>query len=178
MARKLFANTQEFSGLSQSDEMVLSLSVDRPTFFNFLNPNRSFFLNFQMFVRYLPNYVGGRRNNDGMYQTAVGPFSTQMVLTFFTGYFQDRLAPRVSLVYWPLEQQAAAITGLSYRWNDAFSTSIGYSNFFGHVSQAQGAYFPIAQYGSVEQYNGAVLGRGAAPVLNRDQAELRFRYTW
>ncbi len=178
MARKLFANTQEFSGLSQSDEMVLSLSVDRPTFFNFLNPNRSFFLNFQMFVRYLPNYVGGRRNNDGMYQTSVGPFSTQMVLTFFTGYFQDRLAPRVSMVYWPLEEQAAVLTGLSYRWNDAFSTSIGYSNFFGHVSTAQGAYFPIAQYGSIEQYNSAVLGRGAAPVLNRDQAELRFRYTW
>jgi hypothetical protein len=178
MARKLFANTQTYSGLSQSDELVLSISVDRPTFFNFLNPNRSFFLNFQMFVRYLPNYVGGKRNNDGMYQTAAGPVTTQMVLTFFTGYFQDRLAPRVSMVYWPMESQGAVLTGLSYRWNDAFSTSIGYSNFFGHVYQAQGSYFPIAQYGSVDNYTGAVLGRGAAPVINRDQAELRFRYTW
>jgi hypothetical protein len=177
-ARKLFGNTTEYSGLSQSDDLVLSLSVDRPTFFNFLNPNRSFFLNFQMFVRYLPNYQGGKRNNDGMYNTAAGPFSTQMVLTFFTGYFQDRLAPRVSMVYWPLESQGAVLTGLSYRWNDAFSTSLGYSNFFGHVYDAQGAYFPIAQYGSVEQYHGAILGRGAAPVMNRDQAEIRFRYTW
>ncbi len=178
MARKLFANSQEFSGLSQSDEMVLSLSVDRPTFFNFLNPNRSFFLNFQMFLRYLPNYKGGARNNDGMYGSAAGPLSTQMVLTFFTGYFQDRLAPRVSMVWWPMESQGAVITGLSYRWNDAFSTTIGYSNFFGHVQQQQGAYFPIAQYGSIENYNTAILGRGPAPVLNRDQAELRFRYTW
>ena len=178
MARKLFANTQEFSGLSQSDELVASISVDRPTFFNFLNPNRSFFLNFQMFVRYLPNYQGGRLNHDGMWGSAAGPLSTQMVLTFFTGYFQDRLGPRVSMVYWPMESQGAILSGLSYRWNDAFSTSIGYSAFFGHVGQAQGAYFPIAQYGSIEQYNGATLGRGAAPVKNRDQAELRFRYTW
>ncbi len=178
MARKLFGNTQEFSGLSQSDQLVLSVSVDRPTFFNFLNPNRSFFLNYQMFVSYLPNYQGGKRNKDGMYGTQAGPFSTQMVLTFFTGYFQDRLAPRMSVVYWPLESQGAVLSGLSYRWNDAFSTSIGYSSFFGHVYDAQGAYFPIAQYGSIEQYNGAILGRGAAPVLNRDQMEVRFRYTW
>ena len=177
-ARKLFANSTEFSGLSQTDDIVLSLSVDRPTFFNFLNPNRSFFVNFQMFVRYLPNYQGGKLNHDGMYQSQAEPWSTQMVLTFFTGYFQDRLAPRVSLVYWPLESQGAAITGLTYRWNDAFSTSIGYSNFFGHVTTAQGAYFPIAQYGSTQSYTSAVLGRGAAPVLNRDQMEVRFRYTW
>ena len=41
----------------------------------------------------------------------------------------------------------------------------------------QGAYFPIAQYGSVEDYYGPVT-RGVAPVLYRDQAELRIRYTW
>jgi len=178
MARKLFANTQEFSGLSQSDEMVLSMSVDRPTFFNFLNPNRSFFINFQMFLRYLPNYVGGKRNNDGMYGTAAGQVTTQMALTFFTGYFQDRLAPRVTMVWWPMDSQAAVLSGLSYRWNDAFSTSIGYTAFFGHVQDVQSSYFPIAEYSSVQQYNGAALGRGPAAVHNRDQAELRFRYTW
>ncbi|HTO06085.1 MAG TPA: hypothetical protein VMR86_03435 [Myxococcota bacterium] len=178
MARKFLPNSTTYSGLSQTDEMVLSISVDRPTFFNFLNPNRSFFINYQMFVRYLPNFQGGTRNNDGNYGYAKGPFSTQMVLTFFTGYFQDRLGPRVSMVYWPMESQYAVLTGLTYRWNDAFSTSIGYTSFFGHVGTQQGAYFPIAQYGSIEQYNPATLGRGVAPVINRDQAELRFRYTW
>ncbi|MFI5317026.1 MAG: hypothetical protein ACHQ6T_15100, partial [Myxococcota bacterium] len=178
MARKLFADSTTYSGLTQSDELVLSVSVDRPTFFNFLNPNRSFFLNFQMFVRYLPNYSGGTLYKNGMYGYAKGPFSGNMVFTFFTGYFQDRLAPRVSILYAPLESQAAIITGLSYRWNDAFSTSIGYSNFFGHVYDQQGAYFPIAQYSSVETEHSAVLGRGIAPVINRDQMEVRFRYTW
>jgi len=178
MARKLFANSTTFSGLSQSDELVLSVSVDRPTFFNFLNPNRSFFMNLQMFVRYLPNYQGGKLNKDGLYGSAGNPFSGNIVFTFFTGYFQDRLAPRVSILYAPLESQAAIITGISYRWNDAFSTTLGYSSFFGHVYQQQGSYFPIAQYTSPEQMQGSVLGRGVAPVLNRDQAELRFRYTW
>jgi hypothetical protein len=178
VARKLIPNTLTYSNLSQTDELVLSLSVDRPTFFNFLNPNRSFFFNLQMFVRYLPNFQGSKLHDDGNYGYSGNQFSGNVVLTFFTGYFQDRLAPRVSILYAPLESQGAVITGLSYRWNDAFITTIGYSNFFGHVYPVQGAYFPIAQYGSTETYNGAALGRGIAPVINHDQADVRFRYTW
>ena len=177
MARKLFANSLEYDGLSQSDEMVLSISVDRPTFFNYLNPNRSFFMNLQMFLRYLPDYQGGQRNGDGMYGSAGAQLTGNVAFTFFTGYFQDRLAPRVTILYAPWESQGALITGLSYRWNDAFSTSIGFTQFFGHVYGQQGPYFPIAQYGSIADNRGAVL-RGVAPVLYRDQAELRIRYTW
>ncbi len=178
MARKLIDNSTTFSNLSQTDELVLSVSVDRPTFLNFLNPNRSFFMNLQMFVRYLPNYQGGKLHNDGNYGYAGNQFSGNIVYTFFTGYFQDRLVPRVSVLYAPLESQAAIITGLSYRWSDAFITSLGYAQFFGHVYDQQGPYFPIAQYGSTETYDGAVLGRGVAPIINHDQAEVRFRYTW
>jgi hypothetical protein len=178
MANKIFQNSLEYDGTSKSDEMVLSLSVDRPTFFNFLNPNRSFFLNLQTFIRYLPNYQGGPRNNDGMYGSAAGPVTGNIVFTFFTGYFQDRLAPRVSLLYAPFESQGAALTALSYRWNDAFSTTIGYTQFFGHVDRAQGYYYPISQYGSIQDYDNNPVTRGLAPVLYRDQAELRIRYTW
>lgn len=178
MANKIFQNSLEYDGLSKSDEMVLSVSVDRPTFFNFLNPNRSFFLNLQTFIRYLPNYDGGSKHNDGMYGSARGPVTGNIVFTFFTGYFQDRLAPRVSLLYAPFESQGAAITALSYRWNDAFSTTIGYTQFFGHVYRAQGFYYPISQYGSIQDYENNPVTRGVAPVLYRDQAELRIRYTW
>jgi hypothetical protein len=178
MAGKIFGNSLEYDGLSKSDEMVLSVSVDRPTFFNFLNPNRSFFLNLQTFIRYLPDYQGGSKHNDGMYSSARGPVTGNIVFTFFTGYFQDRLAPRVSILYAPFESQGAAITALSYRWNDAFSTTIGYTQFFGHVYRQQGAYFPIAQYGSIQDYNNNPVTRGVAPVIYRDQAELRIRYTW
>ena len=61
-------------------------------------------------------------------------------LTFFTGYFQDRLSPRVTLLYAPWESQGALIAGLTYRWTEEFSTSIGYSNFFGHVYEQQRGY--------------------------------------
>ncbi len=177
MANRLIPNNTEYSGLSQSDELVLSVSVDRPTFFNYLNPNRSFFMNLQMFLRYLPDYEGGRGNFDGNYGFAGASVSGNVAFTFFTGYFQDRLAPRVTILYAPWESQGALITGLSYRWNDAFSTSLGWTQFFGHVYKQQGAYFPIAQYGSVADYTSPVL-RGVAPVLYRDQAEVRIRYTW
>ena len=156
---------------------MLSVSVDRPTFFNFLNPNRSFFVNLQMFLRYLPDYEGGGSNDNGMYGAAGASVTGNVAFTFFTGYFQDRLAPRVTILYAPWESQGALLTGLSYRWNDAFSTSIGWTQFFGHIYKQQGSYFPIAQYGSIADYSGPVL-RGVAPVLYRDQAELRIRYTW
>jgi hypothetical protein len=177
MANKLIPNNLEYTGLSQSDELVLSISVDRPTFFNFLNPNRSFFMNLQMFLRYLPDYEGGSGSYDGNYGYAGASLTGNIAFTFFTGYFQDRLAPRVTLLYAPWESQGALITGLSYRWNDAFSTSIGWTQFFGHVYKQQGAYFPIAQYGSVADYTSPVL-RGVAPVLYRDMGEVRIRYTW
>ena len=177
IANKLIPNNTEYEGLSQSDEMVLSISVDRPTFFNYLNPNRSFFLNMQLFLRYLPDYEGGDDDFDGNYAYAGAPLTGNVAFTFFTGYFQDRLLPRVTLLYAPWESQGALITGLTYRWNDSFSTSLGFTQFFGHVYKQQGSYFPIAQYGSVADYSSPVF-RGLAPVLYRDQAEVRVRYTF
>ena len=142
-----------------------------------MNPNRSFYLNLQTFLRYLPDYEGGAAHDDGMYGAAGASLTGNVALTVFTGYFQDRLSPRVTLLYAPWESQGALIAGLSYQWTDAFSTSIGYTQFFGHVYKQQGAYFPIAQYRSVAEYVGPVT-RGLAPVLYRDQAELRIRYSW
>ena len=83
----------------------------------------------------------------------------------------------MTLLYAPWESQGALITGLTYRWNDSFSTSLGFARFFGHVYKQQGSYFPISQYGSVSDYTSPVF-RGLAPVLYRDQAEVRVRYTF
>jgi hypothetical protein len=177
MANKLFPNNLEYDGLSKSDELVLSVSVDRPTFFNFLNPHRSFFINLQTFLRYLPDYEGGRGGEDGMYGAAGASLTGNVALSVFTGYFQDRLAPRVTLLYAPWESQGALIAGLAYQWTDSFSTSIGYTQFFGHVYEQQGGYYPNSTYRSVDEYTVPVM-RGLAPVLYRDQAELRIRYSW
>ena len=40
----------------EGDAYNLTISVDRPTFVNFLNANRTFFMNAQLFLGYLPDY--------------------------------------------------------------------------------------------------------------------------
>ncbi|HYB11953.1 MAG TPA: DUF1302 family protein, partial [Myxococcota bacterium] len=51
-----FPDNNQFSGVSNSDDLELSVSVDRPTFINFLNQNRTFFFNSQFFISYLTSY--------------------------------------------------------------------------------------------------------------------------
>ena len=63
-------NTRTFTGLKEHDVITMSVSVDRPTFINFLNPNRSFFMNFQFFMQYIFGYDGGKDNRDGSFGLA------------------------------------------------------------------------------------------------------------
>ncbi|MHC4504927.1 MAG: DUF1302 family protein, partial [Planctomycetota bacterium] len=60
----------------------LTVSVDRPTFINFLNPNRTFFMNTQWFFQ----YVSGYRDSFAMN----GPLNVLFTFAVFTGYYQDR----------------------------------------------------------------------------------------
>ena len=175
---KPFNTTRAFDGVNTSDEFVLSVSVDRPTFFNFLNPNRSFFLNFQVFFRYLSDFDGSRDNRDGMYGSAEGPWSSFMTFFVMTGYFQDRLNPRLILVYDPTTSNGAAIVRVGYRWNDAFSSEIGYRSFFGHPARVERQYFPIVAITSPEQRFVEAFGRGVAPVRNRDSITFKLRYSF
>jgi hypothetical protein len=176
-ADKLFGNANAYDMTNESDEFVLTVSVDRPTFFNFLNPNRSFFINFQFFLRYLTDYVGGRDDKDGMFGVAEGPWDGLMTLTMFSGYFQDRLQPRMTFVYSPTTSTGAALTGLSYRWNDAFSTALAFNHFFGHPTQTQDAYFPLFLRGRSDTTSEAIT-RGLSAVRNRDVAILTMRMTF
>ena len=54
----LDSNSYE-TGITDSDSLNLTVSVDRPTFINFLNANRTFFFNTQWFFQYLTNYNSG-----------------------------------------------------------------------------------------------------------------------
>ncbi|MCZ6714079.1 MAG: hypothetical protein O7B29_09060, partial [Deltaproteobacteria bacterium] len=177
-ADKLFGNLNSISGLNQSDEMVLSISVDRPTFINYLNPNRSFFLNFQFFIRYLSDYEGGSDDKDGNYGVAEGKFDTRMVFTYFTGYFQDRLQPRMSIIYDPTTSNAGVLSQLQYRWTEAFSTTIGYNTFFGRPRQVQQSYHPIALRTNTPDTTREALTRTLAPVINEDFAFVTVRFSF
>jgi hypothetical protein len=176
---KLIPNADEWSGYSSTNDFVLSVSVDRPTFFNFLNPNRSFFVNFQFFLRYLDDYNGGHGgsdNKDGNFPAAIGPISGIVTLTMFTGYFQDRLNPRFTLVYDPTTTTGGLITGLGYRFTESFSTSISVNHFFGHHVQNRGSSFPILQYSGPDVTSDGF--RGLAPVTNRDEIGWIVRYSF
>ena len=72
-----------------SRRLNLTVSVDRPTFINFLNPNRTFFFNTQWFFQYLH----GLRH--GLHGPTVR-FNVLFTFAIFTGYFQDRLNCRRS----------------------------------------------------------------------------------
>ena len=170
-------DNRAYDGLNGTDVAVLSISVDRPTFFNFLNPNRSFFLNFQMFFSYLSDYKGGGDEQDGMWPVAGGRIDTRMVFTFFTGYFQDRLQPQASFIYDPPTGGGAIIARLSYRWNESFSTIVGITNLYGRPVQTQQAYFPIALRGSADTTSEAFRPH-LGLLRNRDGAFVTVRYSW
>jgi hypothetical protein len=156
--------------------MTMSISVDRPTFFNFLNPNRSFFVNFQFFINYLDDYEGGDDDRDGNYAYSDGPVTGLVTLTVFTGYFQDRLNPRFTLVYHPTSGTGGVISGLNYRFTESFSTGFGFNHFMGHGPQAQGARFPIALFTHPDTTSEKV--SGLSPVRNRDEISWTVRYSF
>jgi hypothetical protein len=176
---KLIPNADDYSNYSSSNDYVLSISIDRPTFFNFLNPNRSFFVNFQFFLRYLDDYKGGHGgsdNKDGNFAAAMGPITGLVTLTMFTGYFQDRLNPRFTLVFDPTTSTGGLITGLGYRFTESFSTAFSVNHFFGHHVQTRGAAFPFAPYTSPDVTSDGF--RGLAPVTNRDEIAWVVRYSF
>jgi hypothetical protein len=53
------ANNDELDGLTDTDQFNLTVAIDRPTFVNFLNPNRTFFVTTQWFLLYMNDYEKG-----------------------------------------------------------------------------------------------------------------------
>jgi hypothetical protein len=169
-------NTNAPSGLSNTDQYVLAVSVDRPTFFRFLNPSRTFFLNYQIFVRYLTDYDGGADDHDGNYGYAEGPLSTQMSFTFFTGYFQDRLTPRTTFLWDPTADSYGLAWGLGYRFRNNLTADVRVNHFFGETQTVRRAFFPNSLFTDPRTLGGS--GRGFANVYNEDSAGFAIRYSW
>ena len=65
-------NNDAYLGYTPVDRYNLTISVDRPTFVNFLNANRTFFINSQWFFQYVDGY--------GSAFTSNGPFNVLAVL--------------------------------------------------------------------------------------------------
>jgi hypothetical protein len=159
-------------GLTDSDSLNLTISVDRPTFINFLNANRTFFFNTQWFFQYLTNYSDSFSSN--------GPFNVLFTFAVFTGYFQDRLLPTMVSVYDFRSRSGGFLPSITYRFNEAFSITTGVNLFWGRVQYKDmpvRAFAPTSNRAGTHAYEDGteqVLG----VIHRRDEVFLRLRYTF
>ena len=167
-----YARTDTPHGYSHNDTLNLTISVDRPTFVNFLNSGRTFFVNSQWFIRWIDGYRGG-----GAF-LASGPFAALGTLSVATGYFQDRLLPSWTFVYDVASASGAALANMTYRFTPDFSGSVGIASFFGKPTSIP---IPLTQaflvnnggdFKSKNRYD------GLTPIAERDEIYLTLRYTF
>ncbi|MBW2280227.1 MAG: hypothetical protein JRG82_05750, partial [Deltaproteobacteria bacterium] len=144
-------------------------------FVNFINPNRSFFINSQMFLRYIPDFHSSS-SKDGNHSAFSERWTGLLTFTAFTGYFQDRLSPRVTFAYAWDTQTLAILWGLGYRFSGNFTTAISLSHFLGSAGEVQKSYFPALLNGNPKLNTEGQ--SGIAVVRNRDEARFTLRYSW
>ena len=160
IANNQYNDNDSFAGRSSSDTVNLTVSVDRPTFINFLNPNRTFFFNSQVFFQYITDYKAGFTSN--------GPFNMLGTFTVQTGYFQDRLLPSVTFVYDLNSNSGAMLPQITYRFTENFSASVGMNFFYGRWETVDTAIAPLGVVGSE-------VGHMALPGWRRERAGRRAR---
>jgi hypothetical protein len=168
-----YLNSDSYNdGVTESDSLNVTVSVDRPTFINFLNANRTFFFNTQWFFQYLTNYDNGFQAN--------GPFNVLFTFAMFTGYYQDRLLPTMVTVYDFGSHSAGFLPSITYRFNESFSLTTGVNYFTG---QGQYKDMPVRDFaptsgraGDKAYENG--VENGLSVINRRDEVFLRLRYTF
>ena len=164
------ADNGDYSGLTKLDEYNLTVSVDRPTFINFLNANRTFFINSQLFASYLQGY------NEQVLRD--GPLTALLLVNANTGYFQDRFLVSMAGVYDFTSQSAAFLPSVQYRFTENFSMTIGAAVLAGGWSRRE---MGINQFSAQSDANlsDSVYGEnGISPARDLDNFVLRLRYTY
>jgi len=166
-----FTNNNSFDAASETDVFNLTVSVDRPSFINFLNQNRTFFFNSQWFFRYKQDYEKGFTSN--------GPWEMLATFTVMTGYFQDRLLPGVTFVYDFGSNSGAALPSVTYRFTENFSASFGLAGFWGRYESRSTPFYMNGLDNRVgEGAYSSYVENGLSAVRERDEAYLRIRYTF
>ncbi|MDP6981057.1 MAG: hypothetical protein QF570_21050, partial [Myxococcota bacterium] len=166
------ADYDEWDGLTTVDDFNLTVSMDRPTFLNFLNPNKTFFLNTQWFFQYRDGYRNSMPSN--------GPINVLGLVFVQTGYFQDRLLPGLIGVYDFLSRSGAALPQVTYRYTESFSIVVGANIFMGRQQIHE---MPIRGIGPAANQRGRYaykvgVENGISLVRDRDEVFMRLRYTF
>jgi hypothetical protein len=160
-----------FLGYSPVNRYNLTVSVDRPTFINFLNANRTFFINTQWFFQYIEGYGRAFTNN--------GPLNVLAVLTINTGYFDDRLQPALTIVYDFGSSSSAAIPQVTYRYTSDFSVTFGMAFFQGREEPRTMAIVPTVLSNRVGRHAYKDFAEnGLSAIRDRDELFFRLRYTF
>jgi hypothetical protein len=167
-----FLDNNSINQITNSQALNLTVSVDRPTFINFLNANRTFFMNSQWFFQYLTNYNKGFGSS--------GPFNVLFTFAVFTGYYQDRLLPQFVSVYDFRSQSGGFLPQLTYRFNEAFSVTFGISWFIGRgefVPMPVRGFAPTGNRAGPHTYEDGT-ERLLSLIRHRDEAFMRVRWTF
>ncbi len=163
-------DANSFNGVNETDTLNLTVSVDRPTFINFLNPNRTFFFNSQWFFQYFTDYEGGFGGN--------GPWNILFTFAILAGYFQDRLLPQFVTVYDFQSQSGGVLPQMQYRFTENFSATIGANLFFGQTELKNMPIRGVAPNGNRADPNAYKNGEDNLLSLFRGRDELFLRLRW
>jgi len=168
-----FGDNDAPDGLAEGVDLYrLTISADRPTFVNFMNANRTFFINTQWFFQYTDEF---RSSYSSGYQWDI--FG---VLAIATGYFQDRLLPSLTLVYFVNGNSFAVLPQVTYRFTENFQASFGLAAFAGREQERVmplNGIAPVGQRFGRNAYK-TFIEPGLAVVRERDEIFLRIRYTF
>jgi hypothetical protein len=167
-----FGDNNSPDAIDEADAYRLSISVDRPTFVNFLNANRTFFFNTQWFFQYTDGWNRG--------YTIDGPWDVFGVFSVGTGYFQDRLLPSLTVVYFVMNNSLAFLPDITYRFTENFQVTFGIAAFMGREEERP---MPINELAIATQRFGrnaykSSVENGLAVIRERDEIFLRLRYTF
>jgi hypothetical protein len=167
-----FNDVDDLDGISQADTFNLTISVDRPTFINFLNAQRTFFLNAQFFFQYVAGYNSGFTTN--------GPWNMLATFTVNTGYFRDRLQPAMTFVYDQQSGSGGLLPKITYRFTSNFSATVGVNWFFGEAQLRANPLLPVSTVDTQVRHHAYQQGveNALAVVRDRDEVFFRLRYTW
>jgi hypothetical protein len=166
-----FTDLDELDRLSDADTYNLTVSIDRPTFINFLNPNRTFFLNMQSFFQYVDGYRKGFTSN--------GPWNALVTFTIQTGFFRDRFLPHMTFVYDFRSASGAWLPSFQYRYTENLSVTFGLALFSGRSQSRQMAIAPTSlQNRAAAHRDSDFVENGLSVVRERDEVFLKIRYTF
>jgi hypothetical protein len=167
-----FEDNNELDRLHRADTYNLTISVDRPTFINFLNSGRTFFFNSQIFLQWIGDY---RQSF-----TQPGPWNVLATFHVDTGYFRDRLLPGITLVYDFQSNSGAILPEIQYRFTENLSATITLGLFAGRFQPYTPPMRAISDfpYRAGKWQSVDWTEQGLSPIRDNDEVALRIRYTF